>query len=106
MTRKLMPQRPAPAHVRILRCVRRKSRGGPLVNSQAGAGFLLLLVVLLGLAGLAHAYTCTPTGCTFTVSYTEPTTNTDGSPVALQNTTIYYTLGSAPEKSLPVPATR
>src|SRR5438132_2845591 len=100
-----MSERPAPAHVRILRCVHRKSRAYTLGNSQAGTGFLILLLILL-MTSAAQAFTCSATGCTFTISYTEPTTNTDGSPIALQATTIYYTLGIAPEKSLTVPATQ
>jgi hypothetical protein len=66
-------------------------------------GVLSVLAFLL--ASPAWAFTESPTGVTFTVSYTEPTTNTAGGPPNLSNTTIYYKLGTGTESSLVVPAT-
>ena len=44
---------------------------------------------------------------TVTVSYTEPATTVDGTPlVALDKTTIYYDLGSGPVKAVDKPATK
>ncbi len=48
----------------------------------------------------AWALSCTTTNCTFTVTYTEPTANTDNSPeTTLQSTTITYTI--APDNGAP-----
>lgn len=44
---------------------------------------------------------------TVTVSYTEPTTTVDDTPlIALDKTSIYYDLGSGPVKAMDVPATK
>jgi len=44
---------------------------------------------------------------TVTVSYTEPTTTADGTPlIALDKTTIYYDLGNGPVKAMDVAATK
>jgi len=64
----------------------------------------LTLALLVALAGSAEAFTCTATGCTFTASYTEPTTNTASGPVNLTGTTVYYQRDGGPEVAIPVPA--
>lgn len=64
----------------------------------------LTLGILLLLAGPAGAWTASPTGATFEVSYTEPKTNTAGGPPQLTKTTIYYRLGTGLERSLNVDA--
>lgn len=65
---------------------------------------VVLAAILMLLPTSASAFTCTATGCTFTATYTEPTTNTAGGPVNLTGTTIYYRLGTSAEKSVPVAA--
>ena len=68
---------------------------------------LLALLSVFGFllsAGLAQAYTESPTGVTFTVAYTEPTANVAGGPPNLTQTTIYYKLNAGAESSLVVPA--
>ena len=65
---------------------------------------LVLFAFLLASAGVAQAYTESPTGVTFTVAYTEPTANIAGGPPNLTQTTIYYKLNTGAESSLVVPA--
>jgi len=65
-------------------------------------GVLSILALLL--ASPAWAFTESPTGVTFEVSYKEPTTNTAGGPPLLTQTTIYYKLGTGAEATLIVPA--
>ena len=65
---------------------------------------LVALALSMAWAVWAEAFTCTPTGCTFTVSYTEPTTNTAGGPPQLTSTTIAYTVSGGAEKTVLVPA--
>jgi hypothetical protein len=65
---------------------------------------LLTLALILALPVAAHAFTCTATGCTFTISYTEPTTNTAGGPPQLTSTTAFYTGSGGTEKSVTTPA--
>lgn len=53
--------------------------------------FLFALALLLASAPAAQALEVTPTGAVVTVSYTEPTTNTDNSPLNdLAKTTIHW----------------
>jgi hypothetical protein len=61
-------------------------------------------MTLLLFPGPAHAWTGSPTGTTFEVTYNEPTTNVGGGPPQLTKTTIYYRLGTGAERSLDVPA--
>lgn len=57
---------------------------------------LFVLGLLLGHAGLVQAATCTATQCTFDVTYVEPSTYADGSPMTtLTETTVYYGAGAA-----------
>ena len=65
---------------------------------------LIALALVVAFASPAAAFTCTATGCTFTVAYTEPTTNTAGGPPMLTSTTIAYTVAGGPEKTVLVPA--
>lgn len=65
---------------------------------------LLIVLSLLALPLTADAFTCTATGCTFTIKYTEPTQNTSGGPVNLQSTKIYYRLDNGSLKAVNVPA--
>lgn len=67
--------------------------------------WVLAVGLLLASPLPAAAFTCAPTGCTFTISYTEPSTNTAGGPPQLMNTTAFYTVGSGAEKSVVTPAT-
>ena len=64
---------------------------------------LALLLALLLAPVVANAFTCSATGCTFTLSYTEPTTNIAGGPANLTSTTAFYTIGGT-EKSIVTPA--
>src|SRR5258705_13799894 len=75
-----------------------------LFVAQIGIAALVAVGVILLTMSSAFAFTCTATGCTFTLSYTEPTTNTAGGPPALTSTTAFYTIGTGPEKSIVTPA--
>jgi hypothetical protein len=69
---------------------------------------IVLVLVGLGLLWIsaAHAFTCTPTSCTFTITYTEPTTNTAGGSPQLTSTTAFWTVSpGGAEKSIVTPAT-
>jgi hypothetical protein len=66
----------------------------------------LLAALLVLIATSSFAITVTPTGTQSTVSYTEPTTNADGTPLAdLHHCNVYAAPTSGPEiKSADIPA--
>ena len=61
-------------------------------------------ITVLLFAGPAGAWTGSPTGTTFDVTYDEPTTSVASGPPQLTKTRIYYRLGTGAERSLDVPA--
>lgn len=61
--------------------------------------------VVVLMHGLGWAETYTPTGTVVEASYTEPTTNKTGTPLAdLGKTTVYYDLGAGPVAAVETPA--
>lgn len=55
----------------------------------------LALAMVISFVRVSGAEMCSPIECAYTVEYTEPTTNTDGSPLTnLTETRLYWKLGS------------
>jgi len=120
-------RRPYAGDVHVCRCTRRYDLALYRRHSQnhqrglSGSGLALveplwneqrtlriaraaLGIALLLFASPASAWTGSPTGTTFEVTYAEPTRNVAGGPPQLTKTTIYYRLGSGAESSIDVPA--
>jgi len=69
----------------------------------------LILVVLISLIMVsgAYAFTVNVTGAEVTVTYTEPTTNEDGSPLLdLNFCSIFYDMGDGPTKAIDITASK
>lgn len=68
---------------------------------------LALLLALLLVPVVAHAYTCSGASCTATLSYTEPSTYVGGNPLTnLQDGQFTYQLNGGANQVLTVPASR